>query len=344
MTRRLLALVVLAILGHAQAAFADKVKLVVHSDPAGATVYANSSEQMIGYAPVVLEYNFPRNFFKHARCDQMQPLVVRWVSGVEVRLDTLRLCGGDGKTQQITVRRPTWTPPDLTALAREVGGTPVPDLPAFDPSQPFQVVPEKPSPLSAHDWLEAAIFTTDSANPADQAAMAALRTAWREEQARRAGELAGLTDAEKDAFWQRVQRGTSPMTEARADALRQELMTLRKEHSRTARERMAYEATRLQVDVAFAADMARLRAEQHWRADEAERADSAARRQWMATLSASSQARQDALAAQLAAQQRSLAESLRWTQSRVTDYFQNLDRTVRCTSTRHGTTIYTTCR
>lgn len=107
---RLQALVILAVLATADSAFADKVKLVIYSDPAGATVYANNSKQMIGYSPVILEYNFAKDFFKRGRCESLQTLQVRWASGAEATIDGLSLCGKQGKNQQFTFVRPPETP------------------------------------------------------------------------------------------------------------------------------------------------------------------------------------------------------------------------------------------
>lgn len=90
--------------------FADKVKLTIISDPAGATVYVNQSKQLMGYAPSTIEYEFERDFFKHGRCERIQPLTVRWASGAEASIDTLQLCGSTGKNQQFVFVRPADVP------------------------------------------------------------------------------------------------------------------------------------------------------------------------------------------------------------------------------------------
>ena len=110
MARRVPVLVILAILGLAQAAFADKVRVFIYSDPAGATVYANQSKQLIGYAPVYLDYEFARDFFKRGRCEVVAPIAVRWASGAEAAVEGVQVCGAAGKNQQLTFVRPPEIP------------------------------------------------------------------------------------------------------------------------------------------------------------------------------------------------------------------------------------------
>lgn len=83
-----------------------RVSVTVHSDPEGATVYANTSHTLIGYAPITLTYPTSKNFQRGKTCDAMQPVMVRWASGVEASIDTLTLCPVNGATQQFTFERP----------------------------------------------------------------------------------------------------------------------------------------------------------------------------------------------------------------------------------------------
>ena len=91
-------------------AFADKVKLTILSDPAGATVYANQwTHEEYGYAPVTLQYEVGRDFFKQNRCVTTHPIKLRWVSGAEATVSP-RICGGGGKSQTFVFVRPVEGP------------------------------------------------------------------------------------------------------------------------------------------------------------------------------------------------------------------------------------------
>ena len=85
---------------------ADSLKLVVVTDPAGATLYANDSGQLMGYAPFELKYELPRGFFKDGRCTTLQGLKVRWASGAEASINGLQACAQSGKRQQFVFVRP----------------------------------------------------------------------------------------------------------------------------------------------------------------------------------------------------------------------------------------------
>ena len=84
-------------------AYADKVKLTIVSDPAGATVYANQSEQLMGYAPYML------NVRHRARLLQARPVRADTAPHSsmgerrEASIDTLQLCGATGKYQQFVL-------------------------------------------------------------------------------------------------------------------------------------------------------------------------------------------------------------------------------------------------
>ena len=110
MARRLIFAVVSALVMFSSPAFADKVKLIVLSDPAGATVYINQASRKMGPAPAALTYKFGRDFFEHNRCESTQPIKVRWTSGAEASVNSLQLCGGTGKTQQFVFVRPAEVP------------------------------------------------------------------------------------------------------------------------------------------------------------------------------------------------------------------------------------------
>lgn len=99
-------LAVALLLGLTPLAAADTVRLIVHSDPAGATVYVNTDAARIGYASVELRYEMGRRFYRDRRCQATAPIEVRWPSGVTARLTDVSLCGADGKRQAITFRRP----------------------------------------------------------------------------------------------------------------------------------------------------------------------------------------------------------------------------------------------
>jgi hypothetical protein len=99
-------MVVAAVLCLPAPAFAADVKLIILSDPPGATVYEGEDATLKswGYAPIVLQWQKPRSW---KSCLQTRPMRVRWVSGAEVSFPTIALCPAQGKEQQITFMRPT---------------------------------------------------------------------------------------------------------------------------------------------------------------------------------------------------------------------------------------------
>ena len=109
MLRALILLVVVAI-----PVSADTVKLTIRTDPAGATVYLTQpvtfSLTSQGYAPVTVEYEPGKHFFRDRRCVRITPITVRWASGAEAFMEYVNICGATGKNQQIVFVRPMEAP------------------------------------------------------------------------------------------------------------------------------------------------------------------------------------------------------------------------------------------
>ena len=78
-----------------------------YSDPAGATLYANQSQQSFGYAPTKLKYKVSKGFSSGSECMTLQPVMVRWASGAEASISTITACPQNGGNQQFTLVRPT---------------------------------------------------------------------------------------------------------------------------------------------------------------------------------------------------------------------------------------------
>lgn len=81
--------------------------ITYHSDPAGATLYANENQQTFGYAPVKLKYKVTKGFSSGKECMTIQPVMVRWASGAEASVSTITACPQQGGNQQFTLVRPT---------------------------------------------------------------------------------------------------------------------------------------------------------------------------------------------------------------------------------------------
>jgi len=77
------------------------VDLTVISDPPGAMLYANSAETSFGYTPRAVKYTIP----KGQDCLATQPIKVRWVSGAESTVSSVRVCRAVGKHQQFVFIR-----------------------------------------------------------------------------------------------------------------------------------------------------------------------------------------------------------------------------------------------
>lgn len=98
-----------AIVGVVPSALADQdaLNVTVNSDPAGATVYANRNKQQFGYTPFTLTYKASKDFANGKKCMKLQPIMVRWASGVEASPSSIVVCPKDGTNQQVTLVRPT---------------------------------------------------------------------------------------------------------------------------------------------------------------------------------------------------------------------------------------------
>src|SRR5262245_7888519 len=77
-----------------------------HSDPEGATLYANENQARFGYTPLTLRYKPSADFLQGRTCDTVQGAMVRWSSGAEASVPSLELCPQNGRHQQFTFVRP----------------------------------------------------------------------------------------------------------------------------------------------------------------------------------------------------------------------------------------------
>jgi hypothetical protein len=76
------------------------------SEPEGAVLYTNG-HQMMGYTPLRLKFDSPREFRDGTGCANLQPTEVRWVSGATASIDNLRACPAQGGEQGLSFARPT---------------------------------------------------------------------------------------------------------------------------------------------------------------------------------------------------------------------------------------------
>ncbi len=114
-------LTLLAVLAAASAA-CSPLTVTFHSDPEGATLYANASQTNFGATPVTLHYKPSRAFLAGTGCDVFQGAMARWPSGATAAVSSLRLCPQDGRRQQITLVRPSNAPGldhDISAAFRQ---------------------------------------------------------------------------------------------------------------------------------------------------------------------------------------------------------------------------------
>ena len=93
-----------------------------HSDPEGAMLYQNGSRPL-GYTPVRLKYESPKEFRDGTACATLQPTQVRWVSGAIAEIDSLQACSVNGGEQSFVFARPTGVKSDAFP-----NGAPVPGL------------------------------------------------------------------------------------------------------------------------------------------------------------------------------------------------------------------------
>jgi hypothetical protein len=73
-------------------------------------LYANENKQLVGYAPIRLQYKPPQSFLSGAACWDVQPSMVRWATGAEASITSLRVCPQYGLNQQFVFVRPTGLP------------------------------------------------------------------------------------------------------------------------------------------------------------------------------------------------------------------------------------------
>lgn len=232
----------------AHEAYADKVRLVIATDPAGATVYVDAAKRLIGYAPAWIEYEMGRNFFKEGRCGAIQPIAVRWASGVEAQIDAGQLCAADGETQQLTFQRPIM---------------PSPAQCNFDgPPAPPQIGPSA--------WFEQAVF------PESDPAAQLLRAEWvKERTLREAAEIRTRATSQEP-----LTKEMSDAVDARVAEADRFLEATRAAHNEwllceSARRAAPPVDPGLALDVEFALEIERLRVMERPAADAADRLASA---------------------------------------------------------------------
>lgn len=80
--------------------------ITFHSDPEGATLYANNANQLFGYAPTRLKYTPEKQFRDGTGCMRLQGAMVRWASGAEMSIGALEACPQNGGEQQFVFKRP----------------------------------------------------------------------------------------------------------------------------------------------------------------------------------------------------------------------------------------------
>jgi hypothetical protein len=81
-------------------------EITFHSDPEGATLYADHEQRNFGYTPVTLVYVANNNLQDGLGCQTLQPVMVRWASGAETHSNSLMHCAATGRTGQFTFVRP----------------------------------------------------------------------------------------------------------------------------------------------------------------------------------------------------------------------------------------------
>ena len=105
--RMRLALVLVLLLGASLTAKGPRhLTVTFHSDPEGAMLYANQDLHLIGYTPVQLKYEPSKGFRAGTGCENLQRVTVRWASGAEASIDSLRACPQNGGDQQFVFKRP----------------------------------------------------------------------------------------------------------------------------------------------------------------------------------------------------------------------------------------------
>src|SRR5436190_7713443 len=104
---RKIVILLLVLVGVARAVLADQnaITLTVDSDPPGATLYANHDKHQLGSTPYTLTYQASKSFANGKACMAVQPLMVRWPSGVEAYSSSVILCPRNGATQHLLLSR-----------------------------------------------------------------------------------------------------------------------------------------------------------------------------------------------------------------------------------------------
>lgn len=108
--RQLRVLAVLVFVQIGLSACARTLKVTYHSDPEGAMLYANEGRQLIGYAPVTLQYKPSEMYLSGQGCMSLQGSLVRWASGAEASIPTVNACPQVGLNAQFVFVRPTGIP------------------------------------------------------------------------------------------------------------------------------------------------------------------------------------------------------------------------------------------
>lgn len=84
------------------------LNMTYHSDPEGATLYEGG--RLWGYTPLTLTYPGGRAAFARNECLSLNPMQVRWASGVTASITNLQACPATGLLQQYVFVRPASAP------------------------------------------------------------------------------------------------------------------------------------------------------------------------------------------------------------------------------------------
>jgi hypothetical protein len=87
---------------------APALNMTYHSDPEGATLYERG--RLWGSTPVTLTYQESRAVFARNECLLLNPMHVRWASGVVASVTTLQACPASGLSQAYVFVRPPDAP------------------------------------------------------------------------------------------------------------------------------------------------------------------------------------------------------------------------------------------
>lgn len=101
---------VLILLLNSAIAECEWLNITYHSDPEGATLFTGDNNKLWGYTPMTLRSKVQKAFRKKGECVNMEPAMVRWPSGAEVRVSNIVACGNIGLNQQFVFVRPDGLP------------------------------------------------------------------------------------------------------------------------------------------------------------------------------------------------------------------------------------------